>query len=89
MSIPLRAASAGGAPLRAIPRSIGPQHACTVQALPGRAPYLAFEPKGAGAACATASLVAIHLRPGVTVPEAQALADQINRLLDGVSATVL
>ena len=64
------------------------QHRCTVQTPPGRGPYLAFEPSSGQPSSYSNSLFTLDLREGATVEEAQALADHVNRLLRGVSATV-
>ncbi|MBI1200165.1 MAG: hypothetical protein GC203_20085 [Phenylobacterium sp.] len=89
MSQSRAAAGRGGATLHAVPPRAGPHHHCTVQTPAGRPPHLVFEPQGVGPSCPTAALVAVHLRPGVSATEAEALADHLNRLMDGVSATVL
>jgi hypothetical protein len=64
------------------------QHRCTVQLKGDGSPYLAFEPSSGAASSYSASLATLDLRPGVTVEEARELAERINALLWGVSATV-
>ncbi|MFZ5719081.1 MAG: hypothetical protein ACOY5Y_06380 [Pseudomonadota bacterium] len=64
------------------------QHRCTVQAGADGAPYLAFEPATGERSSYSNSLFTLDLREGVTREEAEALAEQINRRLWGVSATV-
>lgn len=64
------------------------QHRCTVQHKADGSPYLAFEPSSGEPSSYSASLVTLDLREGVSVEDAVDLADRINRLLWGVSATV-
>jgi hypothetical protein len=51
-------------------------------------PYLAFEPSSGSVSSYSNSLFTLDLRPGVSVDEARALAEQLNRLVWGVSSTV-
>jgi hypothetical protein len=64
------------------------QHRCTVQQPPGGRPYLAFEPSSGEPSSYSNSLFTLDLKDGTSLQEAQALAEQINRVLRGVSATV-
>jgi hypothetical protein len=64
------------------------QHRCTVQQKADGAPYLAFEPSSGRASSYSNSLFTLDLRPDATVAEARELAQRINGLLAGVSATV-
>jgi hypothetical protein len=64
------------------------QHRCTVQRRADGAPYLAFEPSTGALSSYSNSLFTLDLRADVSLHEAQQLADQINRQLWGVSATV-
>jgi hypothetical protein len=64
------------------------QHRCTVQIRGDGSPYLAFEPSDGTVSSYSNSLFTLDLRPGASVAEARALAEQINALLWGVSATV-
>ena len=64
------------------------QHRCTVQTRADGSPYLAFEPSTGAVSSYSNSLFTLDLRPGVSLPEARDLAEQINRLLWGISSTV-
>lgn len=64
------------------------QHRCTVQTRPDGVAYLAFEPTSGQVSSYSNSLFTLDLREGVSVAEAEVLADQINRRLWGVSATI-
>ena len=64
------------------------QHRCTVQIRADGSPYLAFEPSSGSVSSYSNSLFTLDMRPGVSVDEAQALAEQLNRLVWGVSSTV-
>ena len=64
------------------------QHRCTVQTRADGVAYLAFEPSSGQVSSYSNSLLTLDLKAGVTVAEAQALADEINRHLWGVSATI-
>jgi hypothetical protein len=64
------------------------QHRCTVQIRADGSPYLAFEPSNGTVSSYSNSLFTLDLRPGVSIDEAQALAEQLNRLVWGVSSTV-
>jgi len=64
------------------------QHRCTVQTRADGSPYLAFEPSAGGVSSYSNSLFTLDLRASVTQADAQVLAEQINRQLVGVSATV-
>ena len=63
-------------------------HRCEVREGQGGAVFLAFFPVDGGVSSYSNTLFTLDLRPGVSHPEAQELADQINRLLLGVSTTV-
>jgi hypothetical protein len=64
------------------------QHRCTVQIRADGSPYLAFEPSNGTVSSYSNSLFTLDLRPAVSIDEAQALAEQLNRLVWGVSSTV-
>jgi len=64
------------------------QHRCTVQTRGDRTPYLAFEPSSGAVSSYSNSLFTLDLLEGTTLSEARGLADDINRRLHGVSATV-
>lgn len=64
------------------------QHRCTVQIRADGAPYLAFEPAAGTVSSYSNSLFTLDLRPDVSLDDASALAEQINRRLWGVSSTV-
>lgn len=64
------------------------QHRCTVQIRADGSPYLAFEPSSGTVSSYSNSLFTLDLRPGVSVHAAEELAEQINRLVWGVSTTV-
>jgi hypothetical protein len=64
------------------------QHRCTVQTRADGSPYLAFEPVSGAVSSYSNSLFTLDLRPGVSVEDAQALAEQINRQMWGVSSTI-
>ncbi|MBI1199939.1 MAG: hypothetical protein GC203_18930 [Phenylobacterium sp.] len=63
-------------------------HRCSVQTGRHGAPFLVFEPSNGDHPAFTSSLFTLDLQPGVTVDEARELAEQINRRLLGVSATI-
>lgn len=63
-------------------------HRCTVQTGGSGAPFLAFEPESGERPAFTSSLFTLDLQPDVSLDEARELADQINRRLLGVSATI-
>jgi hypothetical protein len=64
------------------------QHTCLLKTQSDGQPYLAFAPSSGLASSYSNSLFTLDLAAGTSVAEAQGLADQINRLLRGVSATV-
>lgn len=64
------------------------QHRCTVQVKSDGSPYLAFEPTSGEPSSYSNSLFTLDLRRGVDLAEARQLADRINGVLWGVSATV-
>ena len=64
------------------------QHRCTVQVTGEGAPFLAFEPSSGKASSYSNSLFTLDLRAGASIAEAWQLADHINSLVWGVSATV-
>lgn len=64
------------------------KHRCTMQTTASGAVYLAFEPATGDVSSYSNSLFTLDLRPDATPAQAQALADEINRLLWGVSTTV-
>ena len=64
------------------------QHLCTVQIRGDGSPYLAFEPSAGHVSSYSNSLFTLDLRPGVSAPEAEELARQINGRLWGVSTTI-
>jgi hypothetical protein len=63
-------------------------HRCTVQSRGDGSPYLAFEPSSGSVSSYSNSLFTLDLRPDVSMADAEDLADQINRRLQGVSSTV-
>lgn len=64
------------------------QHRCTVQQADDGQPYLAFEPATGAVSSYSNSLFTLDLRRGVSVAEARRVAEEINRVLWGVSTTV-
>lgn len=64
------------------------QHRCTVQQAEDGQPYLAFEPSTGTLSSYSNSLFTLDLRRGVGIDEARRVADEINRVLWGVSTTV-
>lgn len=64
------------------------KHRCTVQTGASGAVYLAFEPATGAVSSYSNSHFTLDLRPGVSAEEAWALAEHVNRLLAGVSATI-
>ena len=64
------------------------QHRCTVQTRADGTPYLAFEPSTGAVSSYSNSLFTLDLRPGASLSDANALAEQINRQVWGVSSTV-
>lgn len=67
---------------------MSPKHVCTVQMTSEGRPYLAFAPADGRVSSFSNSLFTLDLREGASVTDAEELADQINRLLWGVSTTV-
>lgn len=70
------------------PQDPAQQHSCIVQLTPSGRPYLAFEPASGERSNYSNSLFTLDLKDHATVDDAQRLAEQINRLLRGVSSTV-
>ena len=64
------------------------QHRCFVKRQADGKPYLAFAPSSGQASSYSNSLFTLDLRDGASLAEAEALADHVNRMLHGVSATV-
>lgn len=64
------------------------QHRCTVQTRDDGVAYLAFEPCSGHISSYSNSLFTLDLRRGVSIEEAKVLAEEINRRLWGVSATI-
>ena len=64
------------------------QHRCIVRLQADGRPFLAFEPSSGQPSSYSNSHFTLDLAAGTTPAEAEALADHINRLLQGVSATV-
>ncbi|MET3527197.1 hypothetical protein [Phenylobacterium koreense] len=64
------------------------QHRCVVHAKSDGSPFLAFERSDGEASSYSNSLFTLDLRADCDIAAAEALAEQINRLVWGVSTTV-
>lgn len=64
------------------------QHRCFVERQADGKPYLAFAPSSGRASSYSNSLFTLDLRHETSVADAEDLAEHINRMLQGVSATV-
>jgi hypothetical protein len=64
------------------------QHRCIAHQKDDGSPFLAFEPSDGGVSSYSNSLFTLDLRPGTSPADAQRLAEDINRLLWGVSTTI-
>ncbi len=68
--------------------TVDQKHVCEVHLTADGVPFLAFAPSSGVVSSYSNSLFTLDLRPGASTAEARQLADQINALVWGVSATI-